>query len=234
MADRFAAASMMAGHPNETRPDGLRNLPFALFMGGKDAAYDRNKIAASWKETLAGLREADPGGYDHEVTIYPECGHWMERKDRVALPWMAARTRVAWPKRVVWLQDDVAHDRLYWLGSDADHRGARAWVEATVEAQHITITSEDVTRLSLHLHDRLIGPGQGDQLQTWNGEPAVMVRSRGPAPRSRRRSPAGPTRPWAPPPSRGQPPLTSLPEPPPRPRSDHVDPDPSSSRWPPT
>jgi len=171
MADRYAAASMMAGHPNETRPDGLRNLPFALFMGGKDAAYDRNKIAASWKEALAGLREADPGGYDHGVTIYPGCGHWMERKDRVALPWMAARTRVAWPKRVVWLQDDVAHDRLYWLGSDAEHRGARARVEATVEAQHIAITSEDVTRLTLHLHDRLIDLDKAITV-TWNGAPA--------------------------------------------------------------
>ncbi|MFM8642358.1 MAG: polyhydroxyalkanoate depolymerase, partial [Phycisphaerales bacterium] len=28
MADRFAAAAMMAGHPNEAVPDGLRNLPF--------------------------------------------------------------------------------------------------------------------------------------------------------------------------------------------------------------
>jgi hypothetical protein len=33
MADRFAAAAMMAGHPNETLPDGLRNLPFMIFMG---------------------------------------------------------------------------------------------------------------------------------------------------------------------------------------------------------
>ena len=55
MADRYAAAAMMAGHPNETRPDGLRNLPFMIFMGGKDGAYDRNKIAARWKETLKGL-----------------------------------------------------------------------------------------------------------------------------------------------------------------------------------
>ena len=36
MADRFAAAAMMAGHPNETSPLGLRNLPFTLHMGGRD------------------------------------------------------------------------------------------------------------------------------------------------------------------------------------------------------
>ena len=169
MADRFAAASMMAGHPNETKPDGLRNLPFALFMGGKDGAYDRNKIAARWKEALASLRDADPGGYDHEVTIFPEMGHWMQREDRVALPWMAARTRRAWPDRVVWLQDDVAHDRLYWLGAAEPDRNPRARVVASVEDQTIDITSGSVTRLTLYLHDRLIDLDKAISVR-WNGE----------------------------------------------------------------
>ncbi|MDG1984977.1 MAG: transglutaminase domain-containing protein [Planctomycetota bacterium] len=169
MADRFAAASMMAGHPNETKPDGLRNLPFALFMGGKDGAYDRNKIAARWKEALASLRDADPGGYDHEVTIFPEMGHWMQREDRVALPWMAARTRRAWPDRVVWLQDDVAHDRLYWLGAVEPDRNPRARVVASVEDQTIDITSGSVTRLTLYLHDRLIDLDKAISVR-WNGE----------------------------------------------------------------
>ena len=31
---------MMAGHPNETRPDGLRNLPFTLHMGGEDFRHE--------------------------------------------------------------------------------------------------------------------------------------------------------------------------------------------------
>ena len=33
MADRWAAASMMAGHPNDAKPDNLRNIGFGLFMG---------------------------------------------------------------------------------------------------------------------------------------------------------------------------------------------------------
>jgi poly(3-hydroxybutyrate) depolymerase len=47
MSDRFAAAAMMAGHPNETKPEGLRNLPFTLHMGGDDKAYNRNNVAAN-------------------------------------------------------------------------------------------------------------------------------------------------------------------------------------------
>ena len=35
MADRFLAA-MMAGHPNESSPLGLRNLAFTIHMGDKD------------------------------------------------------------------------------------------------------------------------------------------------------------------------------------------------------
>ena len=63
MADRFAAAAMMAGHPNEAGVAGLRNLPFGIFMGGADAAYDRNRIAAEKSAELAKLHAADPGGY---------------------------------------------------------------------------------------------------------------------------------------------------------------------------
>ena len=51
MADRFAAASMMAGHPNNANPTSLRNLPFAIFMGGDDGAYNRNTVAQDWGDT---------------------------------------------------------------------------------------------------------------------------------------------------------------------------------------
>src|SRR3954470_24549274 len=47
MADRWAAAAMMAGHPNHASLLGLRNLPFAVFVGGEDSAYNRNKVVAA-------------------------------------------------------------------------------------------------------------------------------------------------------------------------------------------
>lgn len=129
MADRFAAAAMMAGHPNETKADGLRNLPFTLHMGAKDAAYDRNKIAGQWKETLAALQGADAFGYTHFVKIHEGKGHWMDRDDAVAVPWMAKHTRGLRPDRIVWLQDDVTHDRFYWLKVDAPKARSRVVVE---------------------------------------------------------------------------------------------------------
>ncbi|CAN5150028.1 hypothetical protein BH23VER1_BH23VER1_09970 [soil metagenome] len=99
MADRFAAASMMAGHPNDARPLGLRNLPFMIFMGGDDRAYHRNEVAAEWGERLAALQSGDLDGYRHKVTIYEGLGHWMDGRDAEALPWMSERTRDPWPRR---------------------------------------------------------------------------------------------------------------------------------------
>lgn len=160
MADRFAAAAMMAGHPNETKPDGLYNLPFAIHMGEKDAAYKRNEIAAAWKVKLDDLtkREADagrPGAYPHLVDIHAGKGHWMDREDASAVPWMATHTRVTRPKRVVWLQDDVIERRFYWLGNDDPKQGDR--IEAAIEGQTITIVSASrAMTLRILLDDQML------------------------------------------------------------------------------
>lgn len=156
MADRYAAASMMAGHPNDASPLGLRNLPFAIFMGGKDAAYNRNTVAEQWGKRLADLRTKDPTGYPHRVTIYPEDGHWMGGKDAEALPWMAEHTRNPWPTNVVWHQGNTTHNRFYWLAVEASSAAKGHTIRATVDGQTITIDSEDVREVELLLSDQLI------------------------------------------------------------------------------
>ena len=60
MADRFAGASMMAGHPNEVTPFNLRNIAFALHMGAEDSAYSRNAVAKDWGVQLDSLSQAKP------------------------------------------------------------------------------------------------------------------------------------------------------------------------------
>jgi hypothetical protein len=137
MADRFAAASMMAGHPNEARPDGLRNLPFAIHMGALDGAYDRNTIAGKWGAMLDALAQADPGAYVHVTDIHAGKGHWMDREDAKAVPWMAGFTRDPRPRKVVWLQDDVTHPRLYWVENPDPKQGQRVVVER--EGQEIRV-----------------------------------------------------------------------------------------------
>jgi len=156
MADFFAAASMMAGHPNETSPLGLRNLPFALYMGGKDAAYKRNEIAADWEKKLQALRSSDPEGYLHRVRIFPEFGHWMQKKDAEALPWMSQYRRQKYPSKVVWKQDDVMHERFYWLHAPKESFSERGEIVVSIDAQKMVIETMECSTLTLRLNDHLV------------------------------------------------------------------------------
>lgn len=155
MADRFAAAAMMAGHPNETKPDGLRNLPFAIWVGARDNGYERNTVAATWGAALEGLAAADPGGYPHELHLVPNKGHWMDQEDAAALPWMAKHTRNSRPDRVVWLQDEVTHERMYWLAVSKPRARSRLVVHRS--GQRITIEEwPDQGRLAIRLDDSML------------------------------------------------------------------------------
>ena len=154
MADRFAAAAMIAGHPNETSPLGLRNLPFTIHMGENDTPYNRNKVAAEWKGKLKDLRNNDPEGYPHLVTIHQDKGHWMELLDTVAITWMSRYIRNPFPKKVVWKQDDVTHNRFYWLRDE--NPTERSLIVASIEGQTIEIENTSVSEFTIMLNDSLI------------------------------------------------------------------------------
>lgn len=159
MADRFAAAAMMAGHPNDASPLGLRNLPFAIHVGENDRAFKRNEMAAAWGRELDGLRANDAGGYDHVVKLHAGQAHWMNRRDAEALAWMRERTRTATPSRVVWVQDDVTHAGQYWLGVDEAGRRKGAIVAASIDGQRVTIErGKDLggAKLTIKLDDRIL------------------------------------------------------------------------------
>jgi len=156
MADRWAAAAMMAGHPNETSPLGLRNLPFTLHMGEKDSAYNRNKKAAEWEQKLADLHREDPEGYIHLVKIHAGKGHWMDREDAVAIAWMAQWNRNLLPTRIVWKQDDVVENRFYWLAIDPKEIRERAEIVATRANNTIDIQSKDADRVSIRFSDDML------------------------------------------------------------------------------
>ncbi len=154
IADRFAAAGMMAGHPNETSPEGLRNIGFALHVGEEDAAYDRNTIAVTWGEKLDVLHQENPAGYAHQVVVHKGKGHWMDRQESAALPWMATFTRNPYPNKVTWIQDDVLHKQFYWLGVDDPE--ARTKIVASIDGQVITIHETDVKKMTVYLNDKLV------------------------------------------------------------------------------
>lgn len=155
MADHLAAASMMAGHPNEASPLGLRNLPFAIQVGANDGAYDRNKIAGEWGKKLDVLHATDAGGYEHFTDLPAGKGHWMDMEDRKAIPWMEKFTRNSLPDKVVWYQDDVTHNRFYWLAVPAGRAEKGQEITATHDGQTFSLTTGNVPEVTLMLNDKL-------------------------------------------------------------------------------
>lgn len=160
MADRFAAAAMMAGHPNEAQPLSLRNLPFTIHMGAKDAAFQRNEVAANWGKRLEELRSEDPEGYESFTKLHEGKGHWMDRQDGEAIGWLSAKTRNVWPKKIVWHQDDVTHERFYWLTLPPGVAQAGLTIRAECVGQKISIVAPEGTPVGIRLSGKLVDLSQ--------------------------------------------------------------------------
>ena len=158
MADRWAAASMMAGHPNDASPLGLRNTPFALHVGALDDPYDRNRVAGQWGEELDNLRFQDPQGYVHDVQIHEGMGHWMELKDAVALAWMKNYRRNPIPEKVVWKQDNRHHKSFYWLGAPENKikDGDKIVAEYNANLNEINILENSGDHVQLLINDDML------------------------------------------------------------------------------
>ena len=154
MADRFAAAAMSAGHPNEASPLGLRNLPFTIHVGEHDNLYNRNKVAIDWGDQLKVLHKNDPKGYVHFVKIYKGKPHWMDNLEASALIWMSDFIRNPYPGKIIWRQDDVLHRRFYWLKNINPSVGDL--IEAEISGQVININSSTVSSIIIQLNDNLI------------------------------------------------------------------------------
>jgi poly(3-hydroxybutyrate) depolymerase len=166
MADRWAAAAMMAGHPNGISLLSLRNTPIALQCGGNDSAYNRNKVTKEYGDKLDELRKEDPAGYEHFVKIHEGKPHWMNREDAVALPWMATFSRKPIPDRVVWKQTEVPHERSYWLAVPPGTGKVDSLVIAERKGQTVEVTKvEHVDKLIVRLDDRMMDLDQPVTMQ---------------------------------------------------------------------
>lgn len=155
MADHWAAASMMAGHPGDVSLLGVRNLPFMLWCGGEDAAYNRNKEVALRGVEMDSLQRSDPEGYIHETHIVAGKPHWMDLEDKAALPWMAKYKRNPYPKTVVWCQGDNGRAQFYWLGVPAAETKKGNVMRASINNNVVTITKCDYSQVTIYLNDQL-------------------------------------------------------------------------------
>ena len=156
MADHWAAASMMAGHPGDVRLESLRNLPFMIWCGELDSAYNRNEECAKRIEEMKALHEADPEGYIYEGHIVKGKEHWMDLEDKAAVPWMAKYKRNPIPDKVVWVQGDEMKSAFYWLGVPVSQAKKGKKIVARYEGNTVEILSSEYTSATIYLNDMMM------------------------------------------------------------------------------
>ena len=156
MADKWAAASMMAGHPGESSQINLINTPYMIWMGEHDHYYNRNTLAKEKSQVMDSLSAAHPGKYIHSNNIIEGKGHWMDRVDTAAIGWMAQYRRAPYPKQLVWRQELVTREHFYWLTAPADEVEQGKTVIANIDGNDINIAQCDYSKLTIYLNDHLV------------------------------------------------------------------------------
>ena len=156
MADTWAGASMMAGHPGDVSLLNLRNTPFMVWCGALDAAYNRNRECTQRGVELDSLHTADPNGYIHETHIVEGKPHWMDLKDAAALPWLQQYQRNPYPTQIVWRQEEVTHPHFYWLTAPEDQLQRGKTVRLSLKGNTVNISQCDYTQLTLHFNDQMV------------------------------------------------------------------------------
>lgn len=156
MADTWAGASMMAGHPGDVSLLNLRNTPFMVWCGALDDAYNRNSECSLRGHELDSLQKADPQGYIHQTHIVAGKPHWMDLEDAAALPWLQQYQRNPYPTHIVWRQEEVTHPHFYWLTAPADQLQRGKTVRLTLQGNTVDIQQCDYTELTLHFNDQMV------------------------------------------------------------------------------
>lgn len=156
MADHWAAASMMAGHPGDAEVLNLRNLPFWLAVGEKDGAYNRNILGKKWGEALDSLQKTDKDGFVHDAHIMAGMPHWMKQQDTISVAWMAKFKRNPYPEKINWVQDDEIRSNFYWLNVPANSSKKGNAVFTSYHGQEINIDRNDNDSLCIMLNDKMM------------------------------------------------------------------------------
>lgn len=156
LADHWAAASMMAGHPGDVSLVNVRNMPFSVWCGALDSAYDRNAKCSERISELDSLASANQGSYIHEGHIVEGKEHWMDRVDTIAVEWMAQHVRNPYPSTIVWQQEEVVRPRFYWLSVPKDEAQRGKKLTATIKGNVIDVNNTSYTTFTIWLNDSML------------------------------------------------------------------------------
>lgn len=157
LADHWAAASMMAGHPGEASPLNLRNIGYMVWMGENDSAYNRNVLAVEYGKKMDSLHNVDTKGYIHQTNIVKGCGHWMNRVDTVAISWLREFKREPYPTKVVWRQESSnLRDCFYYLQVPIEEAAPGKELVVEYDGNSFNIIKSDYKNFTILLNDKMV------------------------------------------------------------------------------
>lgn len=203
MADRFAAASMSAGHPNGVSMLNTFRLPFLLQAGIDDSAYDRNRVTAEYAVKLDELQAQYPAGFAHACFIHVGKGHgildyaaerqnvlknigeWLDtgsieaiEADTNAARFLEQYRRDPLPESVMWDLSTRADRRealsFYWLSAPAEVK--EGVIEARYDKATNTVTVERCTvngAYSILLNEQMADLFRPMTIKTPEGETVI-------------------------------------------------------------
>ena len=105
-------------------------------------------------QSIKSSTKNDPGGYEYFVKIYKGKPHWMDNLEASALIWMSDFVRNPYPGKIIWRQDDVLHERFYWLKNINPSVGDL--IEVEIDGQIININSSTVSDIIIQINDNFI------------------------------------------------------------------------------
>lgn len=157
LADHWAAASMMAGHPGDVGLRNLVNTPFMMWVGALDSAYDRNLEVQKRGVEMDSLSQTIPNKYIHQTNIVAGKSHWMDQTDTAAISWMNKYTRDAHPKQIIWTQEECLRKAFYWVSLPSSITPKRGnTFDARIENNTIFIDQMDYQEITIWLDDDMV------------------------------------------------------------------------------
>ncbi|MEE2826367.1 MAG: transglutaminase domain-containing protein [Planctomycetota bacterium] len=156
---RFAAVHSSAAAPTggETSAKTLRNTRFTFMVGENDNAYGRRERCEAFAKEIKQLQQDHPGEYPVEFLYKPGFGHGG-LPDRDMIAEMYEYTRVNQPKNLTWQMTDTVIDQFDWIS--VENPGKGKMVEASIDDNQITVSTENVDTLTVWLDSRLIDPAR--------------------------------------------------------------------------
>ncbi|MGB0744311.1 MAG: transglutaminase-like domain-containing protein [Opitutales bacterium] len=129
-------------------------------------------------EILAELKADDHEGYVHQTRIHQKMGHSMNRNDAETFQRIQQFSHNPWPRKIVWHQEDVTHDRFYWLQLPEGAAKKGQTIQAELKGRTIHLSRDVPKGMRVLLSDALLDLDQPVEIHVEGRDPIRVTPTR--------------------------------------------------------